>query len=40
MVSPPLDAYFAYGRSPGMRMRLRAGDQALEPSAWTEKVGL
>jgi hypothetical protein len=34
IVSPPLAAYFAYGRSPGIKMRLWAADQDSERSAW------
>ena len=40
IVSPPLESYFTYGRSPGIVTRVRAGDQVLEPSCCTEKVGL
>ena len=40
MVSPPLESYFTYGRSPGIVISVRAGDQAVSPSCWIEKVGL
>ncbi len=40
MVSPPLESYFTYGRSPAMVISVRAGVHVDSPSCWTEKVGL
>ena len=40
MVSPPLESYFTYGRSPGIVISVRAVDQVASPSFWVEKVGL